>query len=126
MVRVTPGFGILLLPAVGRRVAMYRREDRPGKPGETNMSFIQRRLALATLAAALALPGLATAQDRVFFGIATGGTGGTYYPLGGMLAQMISNKVTLGGKKLSATAETSGASVGNAQLLGRKEVESAF
>ena len=90
------------------------------------MSFIHRRLALAVLASALVLPGIASAQDRVFFGIATGGTGGTYYPLGGMLAQLISNKVVLGGKKLSATAETSGASVGNAQLLGRKEVESAF
>jgi len=90
------------------------------------MSFIKRRLALAALAATLALPGLASAQDRVFFGIATGGTGGTYYPLGGMLAQLLSNKVVLGGKKMSATAETSGASVGNAQLLGRKEVESAF
>ena len=68
----------------------------------------------------------ALAQDRVFFGIATGGTGGTYYPLGGMLAQLISNKVTIGGKKLSATAETAGASVANAQLLGRKDIESAF
>ena len=67
---------------------------------------------------ALALATGALAQDRVFFGIATGGTGGTYYPLGGMLAQLISNKVTIGGKKLSATAETAGASVANAQLLG--------
>jgi len=66
------------------------------------------------------------AQERVFFGIATGGTGGTYYPLGGMLAQLISNKVTISGKKLSATAETAGASVANAQLLGRKDIESAF
>jgi TRAP transporter TAXI family solute receptor len=66
------------------------------------------------------------AQERVFFGIATGGTGGTYYPLGGMLAQLISNKVTIGGKKLSATAETAGASVANAQLLARKDIESAF
>jgi len=62
----------------------------------------------------------------VFFGIATGGTGGTYYPLGGMLAQLISNKVTIGGKKLAATAETAGASVANAQLLARKDIESAF
>ena len=69
---------------------------------------------------------LTPAQQRVFFGIATGGTGGTYYPLGGMLAQLISNKVTIGGKKLSATAETAGASVANAQLLGRKDIESAF
>jgi len=43
-----------------------------------------------------------------------------------MLAQLISNKVVIGGSKLSATAETAGASVGNAQLLGRKEIESAF
>ena len=94
------------------------------------MKLATRMLAVATLAlsvaAAVAVPSVAHAQDRVFFGIATGGTGGTYYPLGGMLAQLISNKVTLGGKKLSATAETSGASVGNAQLLARKEVESAF
>ena len=80
----------------------------------------------AAFAAALAFSVPAAAQDRVFFGIATGGTGGTYYPLGGMLAQLISNKVTLGGKKLSATAETAGASVANAQLLARKDIESAF
>lgn len=65
-------------------------------------------------------------QQRLFFGIATGGTGGTYYPLGGMLAQLISNKATVGGQKVSATAEAAGASVGNARLLGNKEIESAF
>jgi TRAP transporter TAXI family solute receptor len=84
-----------------------------------------RRLIVA-LAATVAFAGSAAAQERVFFGIATGGTGGTYYPLGGMLAQLISNKVTIGGKKLAATAETAGASVANAQLLARKDIESAF
>jgi hypothetical protein len=84
------------------------------------------KAAAVALAAGLAFTSAAIAQDRVFFGIATGGTGGTYYPLGGMLAQLISNKATIGGKKLSATAETSGASVANAQLLGRKDIESAF
>ena len=78
------------------------------------------------IAAGLVFATPSLAQERVFFGIATGGTGGTYYPLGGMLAQLISNKVTIAGKKLSATAETSGASVANAQLLGRKDIESAF
>jgi TRAP transporter TAXI family solute receptor len=68
----------------------------------------------------------AVAQQRVFFGIATGGTGGTYYPLGGMLAQLISNKATIDGRKFAATAEAAGASVGNARLLGNKEIESAF
>jgi TRAP transporter TAXI family solute receptor len=68
----------------------------------------------------------AVAQQRVFFGIATGGTGGTYYPLGGMLAQLISNKATIDGRRFAATAEAAGASVANARLLGNKEIESAF
>jgi len=90
------------------------------------MARHSRRVTATILAAGLVFATSTFAQERVFFGIATGGTGGTYYPLGGMLAQLISNKVTIGGKKLSATAETSGASVANAQLLGRKDIESAF
>lgn len=80
----------------------------------------------AVLAAAVAVGTTAFAQQRMFFGIATGGTGGTYYPLGGMLAQLISNKATVDGKKISATAEAAGASVANAKLLGNGDVESAF
>ncbi|MEN9630607.1 MAG: hypothetical protein RJA10_3835 [Pseudomonadota bacterium] len=83
------------------------------------------KIALALVVAG-SLATAALAQQRLFFGIATGGTGGTYYPLGGMLAQLISNKATVGGQKVSATAEAAGASVGNARLLGNKEVESAF
>ncbi len=86
-----------------------------------NWKFATAALAIAALSTTAAL-----AQQRLFFGIATGGTGGTYYPLGGMLAQLISNKVVVDGKKLSATAEAAGASVGNAKLLGNKEIESAF
>jgi len=91
------------------------------------MSQQRRKLLQAAAATSLlaAVPA-ALAQGRIFFGIATGGTGGTYYPLGGMLAQLLSNKVAIGGQKMSATAETAGASVANAQLLGRKEIESAF
>ena len=86
-----------------------------------------RRLAVVSLAAAaLAAGTTALAQQRMFFGIATGGTGGTYYPLGGMLAQLISNKAVVDGKKISATAEAAGASVGNVKLLGTKDIESAF
>ncbi len=90
---------------------------------------LSRRIFLGSVAAVsvlqmTALPGFAA--DRVFFGIATGGTGGTYYPLGGMLAQLISNTAEIPDTKLSATAETGNASVANAQLLGRGEIESAF
>jgi TRAP transporter TAXI family solute receptor len=72
------------------------------------------------------MPNNQASAQRFFFGIATGGTGGVYYPLGGMLAQIISNKATINGQKFSATAESSGASVANAALLGNKEIESAF
>ena len=41
-------------------------------------------LALGTLA------GAAQAQDMTFFRIGTGGTAGTYYPIGGLLANAIS------------------------------------
>lgn len=92
------------------------------------MTFSRRQFlgttAAATLAGLASAPALA--QGRVFFGIATGGTGGTYYPLGGMLAQLISNTAELPDTKVSATAETGNASVANAQLLGRGEIESAF
>ncbi len=91
------------------------------------MTPSRRKLAVFATAAVLAAAATAAlAQQRMFFGIATGGTGGTYYPLGGMLAQLISNKATVGGQKISATAEAAGASVGNARLLGNKEIESAF
>jgi TRAP transporter TAXI family solute receptor len=88
------------------------------------MKLTWKLVAAGVTVAAIATSALA--QQRLFFGIATGGTGGTYYPLGGMLAQLISNKATVDGKKISATAEAAGASVGNAKLLGNKEIESAF
>ncbi len=92
------------------------------------MKFDWKHAAAAAALATMAVAGTtaALAQQRVFFGIATGGTGGTYYPLGGMLAQLISNKATVDGKKISATAEAAGASVANAKLLGNKDIESAF
>ena len=93
-------------------------------PSRRTITSLAALFAAGTLAL---LTTVATAQQqRLFFGIATGGTGGTYYPLGGMLAQLISNKAAVGGQKLSATAEAAGASVGNARLLGNKEIESAF
>ncbi len=87
---------------------------------------IRAGLATALVIAGLAAAGASYAQQRMFFGIATGGTGGTYYPLGGMLAQLISNKAAVDGAKVTATAESGNASVANAKLLGTKQIESAF
>ncbi|MGB9750078.1 MAG: TAXI family TRAP transporter solute-binding subunit [Caldisericia bacterium] len=71
-----------------------------------------------------------TGPTKVFFGIATGGTGGTYFPVGGAIATIISNFAdyeTPSGKiDVVATAQTSGASVANCNLISKKEIESGF
>ncbi|MDZ4164287.1 MAG: TAXI family TRAP transporter solute-binding subunit [Smithellaceae bacterium] len=73
----------------------------------------------------LALAVLLTAslvEARTFFVIATGGTGGAYYPLGGVLAQALSDKVP----DVIVTAQAGNASVQNCNLIGARQVESAF
>ena len=55
----------------------------------TFRSLLARALALGFVAA-VAASGTA-AQDIKFFRIGTGGTAGTYYPIGGLLANAISN-----------------------------------
>ncbi|MCG8401126.1 MAG: TAXI family TRAP transporter solute-binding subunit [Firmicutes bacterium] len=61
--------------------------------------------------------GEAAKPERI--SIATGGTGGTYYPYGGALAGIINNKV----ENVEATAEVTGASVENARLLDTDETQ---
>ncbi len=51
--------------------------------------------------------------------IATGGTGGVYYPYGGTMAEIITKFVP----GVTATAEVTGASVENVRLVGQKKVE---
>lgn len=69
--------------------------------------------------ALLALAGAAQAQN---ISIATGGTGGVYYPLGGGLAALLSKKVP----GMTATAEVTGGSVANMQLIGTGKPYLAF
>src|SRR5215211_3415383 len=69
------------------------------------MSLIVRALALFAFAFA------AHAQN---LSIATGGTGGVYYPLGGGMAAVLSKYV----QGMQATAEVTGGSVANLQLIG--------
>ncbi|MBS4193679.1 TAXI family TRAP transporter solute-binding subunit [Lederbergia citri] len=56
-----------------------------------------------------------------FLSIATGGTGGTYYPLGGNFASMIQDATGI-----ESNAVTSNASAENMALIKKKEVEVAF
>lgn len=57
-----------------------------------------------------------------FLSIATGGTGGVYYPYGGALARLISEKIP----NTQATAEVTGASVDNLKLMQVGKVDLAF
>ena len=54
------------------------------------MTFMKRFS--ATLMAGALLAGPALAQDMTFFRIGTGGAGGTYFPIGGIIANAISNQ----------------------------------
>ena len=72
------------------------------------MQLIIRALALFAFAAA------AHAQN---ISIATGGTGGVYYPLGGGMAAVLSKYV----QGMQATAEVTGGSVANLQLIGTEK-----
>ena len=69
---------------------------------------------LASCALALSLTGLTTTTHAQNISIATGGTGGVYYPLGGGLAAALSKHVA----GMQATAEVTGGSVDNLKLVG--------
>ena len=77
---------------------------------------------IAAVAALAFAPFGADAQQQKSFSIATGGTGGVYYPMGGGLANVLSKNVP----GWQATAEVTAGSVANLQFLGTKKAEIAF
>jgi TRAP transporter TAXI family solute receptor len=89
---------------------------------EEQMSGLTRRatlgLSLGATAAVLVGPNLALAQTSNQIAIATGTTGGVYYPLGGGIANLLSRNIP----GMSATVEVTGGSVANNQLLGADRV----
>ncbi len=83
------------------------------------------RKLIASAAAVVAAFGLATAgaQDKkVRISIGTGGTAGVYYPLGGGIAALLSKSIP----GLDATAEVTGGSIANLQLIGGGKSEMGF
>jgi TRAP transporter TAXI family solute receptor len=78
-----------------------------------------KSIAHIAIVSLVALAGAAQAQN---ISIATGGTGGVYYPLGGGLAALLSKKVP----GMTATAEVTGGSVANMQLVGTGKSYLAF
>ncbi len=80
--------------------------------------MIKRWMLGATAAVALVVAGGA-AQAQQFFRIGTGGTAGTYYPVGGMIANAVSQP-----GKLVVTAQASNGSLANVTGIAGGAVES--
>jgi uncharacterized protein len=71
------------------------------------------------ITAVLAMAGAAHAQQ--FFRIGTGGTAGTYYPVGGMIANAVSQP-----GKIIATAQASNGSLANVNAVASGSMEAGF
>jgi TRAP transporter TAXI family solute receptor len=71
---------------------------------------------------AVAVTALGDAAQQRTLSIATGGTGGVYYPLGGGLANILTKALP----GVQATAEVTGGSVDNLKLIGSGQAELAF
>lgn len=82
--------------------------------------FHSYRLSAAIFAVAMGVTLPAAAQTQL--SIATGGTGGVYYPMGGGLAEIINNRID----GYSATAEVTGASVENMGLIATGDADLAI
>lgn len=80
---------------------------------------MQLKRVLIVAAAALVLAGAVHAQQ--FFRIGTGGTAGTYYPVGGMIANAVSQP-----GKIMATAQASNGSLANVNAIAGGAMESGF
>lgn len=88
-----------------------------------NLTITRRGLAIG--AALLIAGGTAFAQQS-FFRIGTGGTAGTYYPIGGLIANAISATGENGVEGLVATAVSSNGSVANINAIPSGASESGF
>lgn len=77
---------------------------------------------LYTTAAAASMLAVTLPASAQQLSIATGGTGGVYYPIGGGFAEMINNHI----EGAQATAEVTGASVENMGLIMRGDADLAL
>jgi uncharacterized protein len=98
--------------------------------------MIYRRSFLASTLGAAGLAALpARAEDITFFSIATGGTAGTYFPIGGLIANALSDPpgsricaegVSCGVPGLVATSVASNGSVANVAAIAAGTAQSGF
>ena len=63
-----------------------------------------------------------SAGEKKFLNIATGGTAGTYYPIGGAMAEILNNNI----EGMNASAQSTGATVANINMLQEGSVDLAI
>lgn len=83
---------------------------------------MKRLLVLGFMVLFVSTPFSVWAQKTVRLSIATGGTGGSYYPMGGGMANIISKYIPYA----EATAEVTTASIDNCLLIGRGKADMAL
>ncbi|MDR1874729.1 MAG: C4-dicarboxylate ABC transporter substrate-binding protein, partial [Synergistaceae bacterium] len=81
---------------------------------------VRKKTLMAVLLGVLLATGCAEA--KTFLSIATGGVAGVYYPLGGGLAQVLTNHLA----DVEVTAEAGNASAANINLIAGHEVTMAL
>ena len=81
-----------------------------------------RILLVGAMLGVAVIGGAAIAQQPINIAIATGGTGGVYYPMGGGMANVLSKNLP----GVQATARVTGGSVDNLKLVGTGQSEVAF
>ena len=80
---------------------------------------MKKRVLSMILAAMLLVAMTASASAATFLSIATGGTSGTYYPLGGDLANLFNTVIP----DMNASAQATGGSADNLRLIDGEEAE---
>jgi len=79
-------------------------------------------LAVVAMAAVLTGCGDDSAAEKKFLNIGTGGTAGTYYPIGGAMAEVLNKDIP----GMNASAQSTGASVANINMLKDGSVDLAI
>ncbi len=76
-----------------------------------------KTLMLAAMAALIAVPGAAVAQETKYVNIGTGGIGGDFYPSGGFICNLLNKGRATYGYNIRCTVESTGGSVANLRAI---------
>lgn len=84
--------------------------------------MFRKGFSIAFCAAALVVLMVCSAGAVTFVNIGTGSTGGSYYPLGATMAKIWNDHID----GIKASAQSTGGTVNNIELMGSKEADAAF